>query len=139
MSKKRKKEIVLSCLGSSIQQVTGSCWTIEFPRYNGEMGLIVIECGLNQDGFTTLEQYNSNERMLNGIGKEVVENCEYLLIGHSHVDHVGNLSYFNDDNGFKGRIISSEKCIEISKPLIKNSINIHEANIKDILEKKVIK
>ena len=53
MSKKRKKEIVLSCLGSSIQQVTGSCWTIEFPRYNGEMGLIVIECGLNQDGFTT--------------------------------------------------------------------------------------
>ena len=135
MSKTRKKEIVLTCLGSSIQQVTGSCWSIEFPRYNGETGLIVIECGLNQDGFTTLEQYNANERMLNGIGKEVVENCEYLLIGHSHVDHVGNLSYFNDDNGFKGRIISSEKCIEISKPLIKNSINIHEANIKELREK----
>ena len=85
MSKKRKKEIVLTCLGASAEQVTGSCWKIDFPRYNGEMGSIIIECGLNQDGFTTLEQYNANERMLNGIGKEVVENCEYLLIGHSHV------------------------------------------------------
>ena len=133
--KRRKEEITLTCLGSSAQQVTGSCWLLEYPKKEGEIGTIVIECGLNQQGFTDLEHYQGNQKMLESIGKEIVSNCEYVLIGHSHVDHIGNLVYFNEDNGFKGEILGSEKCIELSKPLIKNSIIIHEGMIKAMREK----
>jgi metallo-beta-lactamase family protein len=139
MSKKRKEEITLTCLGSSASQVTGSSWLCEYSKKDGKIGSIVIECGLNQQGFTELEQYQENQRMLDGIGKEVVRNCEYLLIGHSHIDHVGNLVYFNDDNGFRGEILSTEKCLELTKPLIKNSINIHEAMIKTMRERGIRK
>jgi len=40
------------------------------------------------------------------------------------------LSYFNDDNGFNGRILGSKPCIEIAKELIKDSVHIHMKNIE---------
>lgn len=43
---------------------------------------------------------------------------------------MGNLSYFNDDNGFNGRILGSKPCIEIAKELIKDSVHIHMKNIE---------
>lgn len=46
------------------------------------------------------------------------------------VDHVGNLAYFNDDNGFKGKILASNQTIEIAKDLIKDSVHIHMKNIE---------
>lgn len=131
MSKKNKdNDIIVSCLGTSRDKVTGSCWSISYPKINGERGLIVLECGLDQSESTIEKQYNSNKRMLENIGKDVVESCEYVILGHSHVDHVGNLSYFNDDNGFKGKILGSKPCIEIAKELIKDSVHIHTKNIE---------
>lgn len=131
MSKKKKdNDIIVSCLGMSRDKVTGSCWSVSYPKRNNQRGLIVLECGLDQSESTIQKQYNSNKKMLEGIGKDVVENCEYLIIGHSHVDHVGNISYFNDDNGFKGKILGSYPTIEISKELIKDSVHIHAKNIE---------
>lgn len=46
------------------------------------------------------------------------------------MDHVGNLPYFNDDNGFTGRILGSNQCLEIAKDLIKDSVHIHNKNIE---------
>ena len=135
MSKKRNKDldIVISSLGTSTTEVTGSCWSISYPKDNGERGLIVIECGLNQGANTIKQQYNNNKRMIENIGKDIIDNAEYVLLTHSHVDHVGNLSIFNSNtNNFNGRILASKKCIEISKELIKDSVFIHTKNVESL-------
>lgn len=87
MSRKKKKDndIIVSCLGVSRDKVTGSCWSVSYPKINNERGLIVLECGLDQSESTIDKQYNSNRKMLEGIGKEVVQSCEYLILGHSHI------------------------------------------------------
>ena len=84
MSKKREKDIVVTCLGSSIEQVVGSCWSVEYNKKDGTTGLMILECGLNQSGFTDAEQYENNKRMLDGIGKETVAKAEYVLLSHAH-------------------------------------------------------
>ena len=86
-TKRRNKDldIIVSSLGGSTDNVTGSCWTISYPKNNGERGLIVLECGLVQDGNTIKQQYNANKRMVETVGKEVVQECEYVLLGHAHV------------------------------------------------------
>lgn len=43
---------------------------------------------------------------------------------------MGNVPYFNNDNGFKGKILGSYKCLEIAKDLIKDSVFIHKRNIE---------
>ena len=87
MSKKRKKDmdIILRCVGSSTDNVTGSCWTVSYPKDNGERGLVVLECGLSQGEQDVLKSYNDNKRLLERIGLEVVQNCGYVLLSHPHV------------------------------------------------------
>lgn len=87
MSKKRKKDmdIIVSCVGTSTTNVTGSCWTVSYPKDNGERGLVVLECGLSQGEQDVLKSYNDNKRMLENIGLEVVQNCGYVLLSHPHV------------------------------------------------------
>lgn len=132
MAKKKKDsdKIIISSLGGSSEDVTGSCWSISYPKRNNERGLIVLECGLIQGDATIEKSYNSNKAMLDRIGKEVVSNCEFLVLAHPHIDHVGNTPYFNDDNGFKGKVLGGYKCLEIAKDLIKNSVHIHKRNIE---------
>lgn len=50
-----------------------------------------------------------------------------MLIADS--DHVGNLSYLNKENGFKGKIFGSYKTIEVGKKLIEDSVSIHEKTV----------
>lgn len=88
MSKSKKKnenDIVVSFVGSSKDSVTGSMVTIQYPKNNGEKGLIVLECGLSQGEPTIEKSYNANKRIIEDIGKEVVQSCEYVLLGHAHV------------------------------------------------------
>lgn len=86
MSKKKKDtDIIVSCLGTSISGVTGSCWTISYKKNDNTRGLIVLECGLDQSEPDVQKLYNSNKRMLEGIGKEVVASTEFVLLGHAHV------------------------------------------------------
>lgn len=132
MSKRRNKDndIIVSCVGTSTTETTGSCWTVSFIKDNGERDLIVIECGLSQSEQAVDKLYNTNRKMLDGIGKEVVQSASYVLLGHAHIDHIGNLAYFNDDNGFSGEILGSKPTIEIGKQLIKDSVYIHGKNIE---------
>lgn len=85
MKKKRNDSIILSCVGSSRDDVTGSCWTVSYLKDNGERGLVVLECGLSQKEQDILKSYNENKRMLENIGLEVVQNCGYVLLSHPHV------------------------------------------------------
>lgn len=85
MGKKKKDDIVISFIGNSKDNVTGSCVSISYPKKNNEHGLIILECGLVQGDSTIEKTYNSNKAMLDRIGKEVVSSCEWLILGHSHI------------------------------------------------------
>ena len=128
--KKRDDEIVVSCIGNSTTDVTGSCWSISYLKNDGTRGLLIVECGLSQDGNTIEQVYSQNKRMLENIGKDVVASCEYLILGHAHIDHTGNTPFFNEDNGFKGKVIASKETIALSKELVKDSVYIHQKNIE---------
>jgi metallo-beta-lactamase family protein len=132
MKKKKNKEndIVVSFLGGSKDDVTGSSILISYPKNKKEHGLLMLELGLIQGNATIDKDIAYNRKMLDNISKDIVSNIEYVLLGHCHIDHVGNLSYLNSDNGFKGKILGSKKCIELSKNLIKDSLYIHNKNIE---------
>lgn len=123
-------KIVVSSLGNSTNDVTGSCWSISYLKNDKTRGLIVIECGLSQDGNNVEQIYSHNKTMLENIGKDIVASCDYLILGHSHIDHTGNIPFFNDDNGFKGKILATKETIALSKELIKDSVFIHQKNIE---------
>lgn len=133
--KKREDEIVVSCIGNSINGVTGSCWGISYLKNDGTRGLLIIECGLSQEGNTIEQIYSQNKKMLENIGKDVVKSCEYLILGHAHIDHTGNIPFFNEDNGFEGKIIASKETIALSKELVKDSAYIHQKNIEYLKSK----
>ena len=54
--KKDKNTIEVKSLGMSTTGVTGSCWNITYPKNDGTIGSIIIECGLSQSEQTT--EYN---------------------------------------------------------------------------------
>lgn len=134
--KKKDNDIIIKSLGESTKGVTGSCWTVEYPKNDNTKGLIVIECGLSQGEPTTEKMYNSNKNMLDNIGKEVVEKCEYVFINHPHVDHTGNLCYFNSNtNKFNGKILGSMETVEITKELIQDTVYVHKKNVEYLKSK----
>lgn len=83
--KNKENDIILSFVGGSSSDVTGSCITVSYKKNDGTRGLVVIECGLCQGEPTVDKLYNANKRMIEGIGKEVVQSTEYVLLGHAHV------------------------------------------------------
>lgn len=133
--KKNNDKPIVSFIGNSKNGVTGSCVAIEYSKNDGTKSLVILDCGLCQDGATVEERYRTNKRMLEHISKEAIANCTAVILSHAHIDHIGNVAIFNEDNGFKGRIISSEKTIEISKKLLKDSMYIHQKDIEYIKSK----
>lgn len=87
MSKRRNKDndIVISSIGTSTKQVTGSCWSISYKKDDGTRGLLMVECGLPQGQYTIEKSYNVMEEMTNKIkGGGQIEACENLLFLHPH-------------------------------------------------------
>ena len=128
--KKRKNKdnkIIIETIGGSTIDVTGSCFSISYPKKDGTMGLFLIECGMVQGG-TVLEDFNANKRMINAVP---FEEAEFILIGHPHVDHIGNICA-STPNGFKGKIYSARETLAISEKLLLDCGFIHERNIKDL-------
>lgn len=84
MSKRKKdNDIIVTSLGTSTNEVTGSCWSVSYRKNDGTRGLVVIECGLSQSEPKIEKLYNNNRRMLENISKGVVENCVLVVLGHS--------------------------------------------------------
>ena len=99
---KRKNKIKISFLGHSNEDVTGSAILIEYPKDKKEYGTILLELGLVQGESTFDKDISANRKMLDNFPKELVSRIEYVLLGHSHVDHCGNFAYLNSENGFNG-------------------------------------
>ena len=134
MKKKNdKNDIIIEELGGACIGVTGSCTLVGY--YNEELDErrnIIFEMGLIQKEQDPYKLYIDNQKMLQGITKEMITSTDYILLSHSHVDHCGNLAHANTKNGFNGKVLSSYKTIELSKRLISDSVYIHEKNIEQI-------
>lgn len=135
-AKKKDGRIIVSFLGNSTTDVTGSAVSVSYPKDDGTRGVILLECGLVQGSPTIKEQYLDNKKMVEEISKDnFISSITACIICHSHVDHTGNLSILNSDNGFKGKILGSKECLEITKDLVKDSVFIHDKNVKYLKSK----
>lgn len=77
---KNKNKIRVSFVGENAEEVTGSCVLIETSNKT-----ILVECGLYQGESSLLEQYQINNKRF----RFKVKNIDYLIVCHSHIDHVG--------------------------------------------------
>ena len=129
--KKKTNEIEISFLGTSRNEVTGSCISVSYINDKKEKETILIECGMNQGCPTILSDYNTNKKMVEKIPFSKVS---YIFINHVHIDHIGNLAC-GIKRGFKGKIITTETNKKLMQPLLNDTYGIHEKNVKRINEK----
>lgn len=131
MGRKRKdNDILLSFLGGSAMGVTGSMNLIEIKQKDGSYKGILLECGGIQSTSGELgKDLSANRKMLDKLPKDIVSTIDYVFLSHSHTDHTQNLPYLNSENGFKGKIFSTFKTIEITKELNKDSVDIQDKTI----------
>lgn len=124
MSKKTKERIKVEGLGSSINQVTGSCFSIEYPTSKG-INKILVELGMAQGSKTLLEDYNLNQRVIDSIE---FEKYKAIFMLHIHADHIANMPAAMC-NGFKGRFISTYENKLLSEKMLLDSAFIIDKNV----------
>ena len=93
--------------------VTGSKFLIE--AYDKK---IMIDCGMFQ-GLKELRELNWKDLAVE------VENIDFVLLTHGHLDHVGYLPRLVKQ-GFKGKIIGTGPSLAIAEIILKDSAKIHE-------------
>lgn len=133
MSRKKNKDndIIVSFVGGSLTDVTGSSVLISYPLGNNERKCICLECGMIQGSMNPEVQYSVNKKLVENIPVEGISN---VFIGHPHVDHTGNLSIFGNEK-FEGNIIMCKDTYEITKDLLIDSEYLHSKEIEYLRSK----
>lgn len=84
MSKKKKDsdKIIVSFVGGSRTNITGSSVLISYPTSNTERKLICLEAGMIQGESKPEYEYSVNKKMIENIP---VEDVSAVFVMHSHV------------------------------------------------------
>lgn len=101
--------------------VTGANFMLEkkTSTEDGNDGVkILVDCGMIQ-GSKFAENLNRSEF------KYDPSSADYLLVTHSHIDHIGRIPKLVRD-GFKGEIISTPETKELSRLMLEDSLKILE-------------
>lgn len=101
--------------------VTGANFMLEKKPSvnNGAEGVkILVDCGMIQ-GSKFAENLNRSEFKYNA------SSIDYLLVTHSHIDHIGRIPKLVRD-GFKGTILSTPETKELSRLMLEDSLKILE-------------
>ena len=129
-NKKYKNKIVITSLGGSTEDVTGSCIAIDYPLDNGNRDLILIECGSIQTN-RIKEDYLANKKMIDGIPYNL---ASAIFLCHSHADHIGNVPA-GITRGFSGKVITTFENEQIIKPMLIDASFIHNRNVMGLNKK----
>lgn len=115
MAKKKLKGNGIHFLGKASDDVTGSQYLVKFNNVQ-----CLLECGLYQSQSNNfLDSYKINSAKFKFNPAEI----DYVFVAHPHIDHCGLLPRLVK-YGFCGKIIATDKTIEIMKPLLLNSCAI---------------
>ena len=129
-NKKYKNKIVITSLGGSTEDVTGSCIAIDYPLDNGNRDLVLIECGSIQTN-RIKEDYLANKKMIDGIPYNL---ASAIFLCHSHADHIGNVPA-GITRGFSGKVITTFENEQIIKPMLIDASFIHNRNVMGLNKK----
>lgn len=120
MSNKKKKDNMarLEFIGNNTTNVTGSMMHLSFFDYTLDKTIqILLECGIIQGNSSVLENYNANLKMLEKID---AKNIDFIIIGHSHGDHLSNLGSIVN-KGFRGKVFLTKESASIALPMLNDS------------------
>ena len=126
-NKKHKNKILITSLGGSSEQVTGSCFAIEYPLDNGNRDLILLECGGVQTN-RIQDDYIANKKIVEGIPFNLASN---VFICHIHIDH-SFLLPAGITRGFNGNVICNYENSVLLKPMLLDSAFIHNRNVDSL-------
>lgn len=129
-NKKYKNKIVITSLGGSTEDVTGSCIAIDYPLDNGNRDLVLIECGSIQTN-RIKEDYLANKKMIDGIPYNL---ASAIFLCHSHADHIGNVPA-GITRGFSGKVVTTFENEQIIKPMLIDTSFIHNRNVMGLNKK----
>lgn len=112
----------LTFLGAN-RQVTGSSYLLEVPGLKDRRGVfrIMIDHGMFQE-----------RKFLNRNWEDCpvpAKSIDVLLLTHAHLDHCGRIPKLVDE-GFKGRIITTEPSVELARIVMTDSGRIQEEDAK---------
>ena len=124
---KHKNRVIVTALGNSMEEVTGSCFAIEYTLDNGNRDLVLLECGAVQTN-VVLDDYISNKKMVENIPFNL---ASHIFIMHSHSDHIGLLPACAT-RGFNGKIVTNFENEQIMKPMLLDASFIHGRNVTSL-------
>jgi metallo-beta-lactamase family protein len=122
---KTKNKVRVKFIGNNSEDVTGSCVLIET-----ETKKILVECGLYQGDESLLEQYKINSRKFNFKVKDI----DYLILAHSHIDHVGLVPRLYKQ-GANCKIIAPIGLKNLFDVMAKDSAHIMNKDAEDLTKK----
>lgn len=123
-NKKYKNKIIITSLGGSTEDVTGSCFAIEYPLDNGGRDLILLECGSIQTN-RMVEDFNANKKMVDNIPFNLASN---IFVCHCHADHIANIPS-GITRGFDGNVVTTYETAQLLSPMLLDSAFIQKRNI----------
>lgn len=122
---KPKNKIRVRFVGTNAEDVTGSCVLVETNTKK-----ILIECGLYQGEKSLLEHYKINNSNFVFKPKEI----DYLILLHSHIDHVGLVPKLYKQ-GATCKIIAPKGLRDFFEIMAKDSAFIMDKEAEDLRKK----
>ncbi len=118
-----KGNIKVTCFGGA-EEVTGSNFMLEF---NGQLGSenstkIMIDCGLPQG-------LDAHRKEWIPFSYEV-QDVDYLLVTHAHMDHIGRIPFLMH-SGFNGDIYSTKATKEMAEFAFADAMHILTSDLKN--------
>lgn len=126
MSKKKDK-VQLEVIGGNAESVTGSCTKITTANH-----VYLFEVGMIQDGHTPLENYKLNAKFLQKIKPQEID---YIIIGHTHLDHVGLIPALYARGKCNAKIIVPKHSSRILKEMWLDAAYINQRDVELINRK----
>lgn len=99
------------------KMVTGSNYLITTEKYN-----ILVDCGMFQ-GNKEMEKMNFMDFPYD------VEEVDYLILTHAHIDHSGRIPKLVKD-GFRGKIICTKPTFDLCEIMLLDSAKIQESDVE---------